>query len=222
MPEPMERLMRLTDLTIKALKSPPSGVIYYTDDLLTGFGVRVSEGGTKSFVLTHGKLRKRETIGRVGILGLGEARGDANLMTMRDILLNGWQKYESYILAADELTADWFAAKKFDIGINETKQALFVKIEDLITKVDILKGMFKATKTKVRIDTLMDTPGVVIIDNSVKTLTEKGSEVFGRFFIAQILAAAQQREGREDAKKLPVYVYLDEAQFVIKNDPIRT
>lgn len=69
--------MRLNDLTIKSLKPPSKGVIYYTDDILTGFGVRVSEGGTKSFVLTHGKLRKRETIGRVGILGLSEARGEA-------------------------------------------------------------------------------------------------------------------------------------------------
>jgi len=49
--------MRLTDITIKALKAPPKGVIYYTDDTLTGFGVRVSEGGTKSFILMHGMRR---------------------------------------------------------------------------------------------------------------------------------------------------------------------
>jgi integrase len=66
--------MRLTDLSIKALKAPESGAIIYADDTLTGFGVRVSEGGTKSFVLTHGVRRQRLTIGRVGVLGLQEAR----------------------------------------------------------------------------------------------------------------------------------------------------
>ena len=70
----MERLMRMTDLSIKALKPPAKGVICYTDDVLTGFGVRVSVAGTKSFVLTHGVLRQRETIGRVGIISLKDAR----------------------------------------------------------------------------------------------------------------------------------------------------
>lgn len=69
--------MRLTDKTLHALKVPKAGAVIYHDDLIPGFGVRVSEGGTKSFVLTHGPRRQRETVGRVGILGLSEARGEA-------------------------------------------------------------------------------------------------------------------------------------------------
>jgi integrase len=69
--------MRLTDITIKSLRPPPKGARIYTDDIVPGFGVRVSEGGTKSFVLTHGPRHQRETIGRVGIVGLQEARNDA-------------------------------------------------------------------------------------------------------------------------------------------------
>jgi integrase len=37
----------------------------------------VSEGGTKSYVLTHGPRRQRETIGRVGVLSLQQARAEA-------------------------------------------------------------------------------------------------------------------------------------------------
>jgi len=69
--------VRLTDLSIKTLEAPEKGAIVYPDSVLTGFGVRISEGGTKSFVLTHGKLRKRETIGRVGVLTLQDARAEA-------------------------------------------------------------------------------------------------------------------------------------------------
>lgn len=69
--------MRLTDKTLKTLKAPDAGAVIYHDDLIPGFGVRVSEGGTKSFVLTHGPRRQRETLGRVGILGLSDARGEA-------------------------------------------------------------------------------------------------------------------------------------------------
>ncbi len=69
--------MRLTDISIKALKTPSEGAALFYDDLLSGFGVRVSEGGTKSYILTHGRRRQRETIGRVGVLSLHEARAEA-------------------------------------------------------------------------------------------------------------------------------------------------
>jgi integrase len=69
--------MRLTDISIKSLKPPPKGAVIYADDILPGFGVRVSQAGAKSFVLTHGRTRTRETIGRVGIVGLSDARQDA-------------------------------------------------------------------------------------------------------------------------------------------------
>ena len=69
--------MRLTDITIKSIKSPAKGAIIYWDDQLTGFGVRVSQAGAKSFVLTHGRTRTRETIGRAGIVDLKDARAEA-------------------------------------------------------------------------------------------------------------------------------------------------
>jgi len=69
--------MRLTDIAIRALRAPEIGAVVYYDDKIAGFGVRVSKGGTKSFVLTHGKLRRRETIGRVGVITLADARIEA-------------------------------------------------------------------------------------------------------------------------------------------------
>lgn len=69
--------MRLTDTAIHALKTPRKGAVIHYDDLLPGFGVRVSEGGTKSYILTYGPRRQRETIGRVGIIKLRDARIEA-------------------------------------------------------------------------------------------------------------------------------------------------
>lgn len=69
--------MKLTDISVRALKNPEQGATIFYDDTLAGFGVRVSQAGTKSFVLTHGVRRTRETIGRVGILSLSEARQEA-------------------------------------------------------------------------------------------------------------------------------------------------
>ena len=67
----------LTDVKIRALEPPQSGQVTYWDEGLSGFGVRVSTGGTKAFVLVHGANRRRTTIGRYPALSLKEARAEA-------------------------------------------------------------------------------------------------------------------------------------------------
>ena len=66
--------MRLTDLQIGKLRSPETGQKTYFDDALPGFGVRVSQGGSKSFVVMYGKRRKLKTLGRYPGLTLKDAR----------------------------------------------------------------------------------------------------------------------------------------------------
>lgn len=69
--------MRLTDITIRSLKPPERGAKTYPCDQLKGFGVRVSQAGTASYVLTYGPQRERITIGRVGVVTLKDARAEA-------------------------------------------------------------------------------------------------------------------------------------------------
>ena len=58
--------MRLTERNIKALKLPESGYILAWDDDLRGFGVRVTSGGVRSFVLQYRteSQQRRTTLGR--------------------------------------------------------------------------------------------------------------------------------------------------------------
>jgi integrase len=78
--------MRLTDITVRELKAPKRGQKFYADDVLAGFGVRVSQGGTKSFVLVHGPRRQRVTIGRYPIITLADARTEAKRRSAEIIL----------------------------------------------------------------------------------------------------------------------------------------
>ena len=59
-----ETKMRLTDLQIKKLVPPNAGQKTYYDDLLPGFGVRVSQGGAKSIEVMIGTSRQLKTLGR--------------------------------------------------------------------------------------------------------------------------------------------------------------
>jgi integrase len=67
----------LTEITLRNLRPPECGQKTYTDDNLTGFGVRVSQGGTKTFTLVYGVNRQRVTIGRYPIISLSDARIEA-------------------------------------------------------------------------------------------------------------------------------------------------
>ena len=69
--------MSLTDISLRSLKAPEKGQKLYRDSTLAGFGCRVSQGGTKTFVLVHGVDRRFITIGRYPIISLSDARTEA-------------------------------------------------------------------------------------------------------------------------------------------------
>jgi hypothetical protein len=49
-------------------------------------------------------------------------------------------------------------------------------------------------------------------------LGNKGAEFLGRFFVMQVLTAAQERSFRRESDKKPVYFYIDEAHTVVAHD----
>ncbi|WP_024519378.1 site-specific integrase [Bradyrhizobium sp. Tv2a-2] len=78
--------MKLTDTTVQKLPVPQAGNRITYDDDVSGFGVRVTAGGSRSFILnyrTRSGRERRFTIGRVGIRGsegwsTGAARKEAD------------------------------------------------------------------------------------------------------------------------------------------------
>lgn len=66
--------MRLTDLAIQKLPVPDQGQKTHWEG---GFGVRVSQGGSKSFVVMYGKERRLKTLGRYPAMSLKIARKQA-------------------------------------------------------------------------------------------------------------------------------------------------
>lgn len=64
--------MRLTDLAIKRLPVPEKGQKAYFER--NGFGIRVSQGGSKSFILMYGSRRQIKTLGKYPAISLKEAR----------------------------------------------------------------------------------------------------------------------------------------------------
>lgn len=66
----------LTELKLRAAKPPERGTIMLWDGAQKHFGVRISQGGAKSFVILTGSGR-RQTIGRFPTISLATARARA-------------------------------------------------------------------------------------------------------------------------------------------------
>lgn len=71
--------MRFTSRSIEAIKRPASGQVDYWDASLSGFGLRVSAAGRKSWIVMyrHGGVKRRMTIGTYPTLMLADARKKA-------------------------------------------------------------------------------------------------------------------------------------------------
>jgi integrase len=73
-------VVTLTDLTIRNLKPVPGRQVTYVDKSLKGFGIRVTENGIMSYVLTMGANRQRIKIADVGVVKLSDARTKAKTL----------------------------------------------------------------------------------------------------------------------------------------------
>ncbi len=81
-------MARLTEMVARNAKLPASGQYVIFDELVKGFGLRLSQGGTRSWVLiiSRDTKKKKVTIGRYPDVSLSEAREAARELLAHDRL----------------------------------------------------------------------------------------------------------------------------------------
>jgi hypothetical protein len=67
----------LTEIVIRAIQPPLNGQVTYWDTTTRAFGVRLSKGGTRTWVVMRGRTRQLETIGHYPDMPLANARAEA-------------------------------------------------------------------------------------------------------------------------------------------------
>src|SRR3984893_19327636 len=76
----VSRRTKFTDRSLKAIKPPPRPKQFdYFDEILPGFGLRVSYNGRKSWIVLYrcNGVKRRLTLGRFDVVPLAEAREEA-------------------------------------------------------------------------------------------------------------------------------------------------
>lgn len=100
----MPQRTKLTDTSIRNLK-PDTGQITHWDSVVPGMGLRVSPGGTKSFIVFIGSGR-RQTIGRYPHIGLAAARDEAKKALAERTLGYDKPKHTAFSVARERFLAD--------------------------------------------------------------------------------------------------------------------
>jgi integrase len=121
--------VKLTDMTLQKLPIPERGQKLHSDDSLPGFAVRVSQGGTKTFLAIVGKERRFITIGRYGIVTLSQARERAkNILAEHQLGI-----VRKPVPTLGETLRDYLARREKEVR-ESTQQAdgyLFKRVEPL-------------------------------------------------------------------------------------------
>ena len=67
----------LTELVVRNTPAPEKGQTNVFDNVIRGFHLRISQGGTRTFCLLFGEARRRITIGQYPVISLAQARAEA-------------------------------------------------------------------------------------------------------------------------------------------------
>ncbi len=141
---------------------------------------------------------------------------DATIHTFRELMEpGGYEKYREHI---DKLsgTAQAFFRNEFnDKQFRDTRSQVARRLYAVLEN-QVWERMFSHPRSRLDLFAEMNAGKVICINTAKDLLKQTGTQLFGRFFIALIAMAVQQRAA--SSAKHPCFVYIDECQDYIAND----
>jgi hypothetical protein len=137
---------------------------------------------------------------------------NATIHTLRELMEPDSQKKFAAEIAkltgtAKQFFETEFASKEFE----QTKKQVLRRLWGILEN-QTFERMFAHPRSKLDVFAEMNAGKVILINTAKDLLKEQGTEIFGRFFIAMIAQAAQERATLPVHKRTPTIVYIDEAQ----------
>ncbi len=136
---------------------------------------------------------------------------NATIHTLRELM-----EPDSHIKFADDIAKLSGTAKRFfetefmDREFTQTKKQVLRRLWGILEN-QTFERMFSHPQSKLDLYKEMNAGKIILINTAKDLLKEQGTQIFGRFFIAMIAQAAQERATLPADKRLPTIVYIDEA-----------
>jgi hypothetical protein len=108
------------------------------------------------------------------------------------------------------ITRRFFQTQFFNKSFDDTRQQILYRIFDVL-QTTTLANMFRNKRNKLNIFDAMNRGSLILIHTAKDLLKQEGCEILGRFFMALITQAAQERAAMPKGERTPTFVYIDEA-----------
>ena len=136
---------------------------------------------------------------------------DATIHTLRELMEPDSHKVFAEDIAKLEGTAKHFFETEFaGREFEQTKKQVLRRLWGILEN-QTFERMFSHPRSKLDLFSELNAGKVILINTAKDLLKEQGSQIFGRFFIALIAQAAQERATLTEKNRIPTCVYVDEA-----------
>ena len=142
----------------------------------------------------------------------------ASILTLKELLISDPRRRPALDLSRlDEDSQSFMTNMFWDNTFSSTRSELGWRLHGILD-ARAFSMMFAAPDCKLDLFAEMNAGKVILIHTNKALLDEPQTEMLGRFFIAMILRAAQERAaiGRND--RMPTYLFVDECQDYIRRD----
>lgn len=137
---------------------------------------------------------------------------DATIHTLQDLMeAGGTEKYRKQIEKLEGTPRRFFESEFDSKEFAATKTQVLRRLYGVLEN-QTFERMFANPQSKFDMFSEMNAGKLILINTSKSLLKEQGTELFGRFFIALIAQAAQERAVLRPQDRLPAMIYIDEAQ----------
>ena len=142
---------------------------------------------------------------------------NATVFTFRDLLAKGgYAKYEAHLKDLSENDRRFIAVDMFDSGFTMSLAAMRTRMA-AFTSDELFTSMFTHPRNRLDLFRILNEPRVILV-NTMGGMLKGATEPFGRFFLAKLLQATEERMFLDKENRLPVFAYIDEAQDYITHD----
>ncbi|WP_425417629.1 type IV secretory system conjugative DNA transfer family protein [Oricola indica] len=136
---------------------------------------------------------------------------DATIHTLRELMEKGSEvKFAQHIAKLDGSARYFFETEFASREFEQTRRQVLRRLWGILENQTFEK-MFSHPRSKLDLFAEMNAGKVILINTAKDLLKESGTEIFGRFFIALIAQAAQERAVLPEKDRMPTLVYIDEA-----------
>jgi hypothetical protein len=136
---------------------------------------------------------------------------DATIHTLKTLLEPGGKtKYETHIARLGGPARDFFDNEFDTKEFDQTKRQVLRRLYGVLEN-PTFASMFSNPQSKFDMFTEMNVGKLILINTAKSLLKEEGTMILGRFFIAMIAQAVQERGTMPQWERKPVICYIDEA-----------